>query len=66
MFLLGLAVLYTTSELKVIRKYLLALSVTDITHVAVCYYVLGLERFSAVEQWNTMMWGNIAMPVCSA
>lgn len=64
MFLLGIVVLFTTSELKVIRRYLLALSVTDITHVAVCYHVLGIERFSAVHEWNSMMWGNIAMPVC--
>lgn len=65
MFLLGLVVLFTTSELKVIRRYLLALSVTDVTHVAIGYHVLGIERFSAVHQWNSMMWGNIAMPVCS-
>lgn len=64
MFLLGLVVLYTTSELKVIRRYLVALSVTDVTHVAVCYHILGIDRFSAVHQWNSMMWGNIAMPVC--
>lgn len=65
MFLLGLVVLYITSELKVIRRYLMALSVTDVTHVAVCYHVLGIERFAAVHEWNSMMWGNIAMPVCS-
>ena len=65
MFILGIAVLYTTSELKVIRRYLLALSITDVTHVAVCYYVLGIDKFMAVGQWNSMMWGNIAMPVCS-
>src|SRR3954469_17494056 len=34
-FLVAIAVLYTTSELKVVRSYLVALWIADITHIAI-------------------------------
>ncbi|KUI73182.1 hypothetical protein VM1G_08867 [Cytospora mali] len=59
LFLVGVAVLYTTVELKVVRNYLVALWIADIGHVAVCYYVLGPDRFTDVGSWNSMTWGNV-------
>ncbi|KAG6367462.1 hypothetical protein INS49_001652 [Diaporthe citri] len=43
LFLAAVAVLYTTTELKVVRNYLIALWIADIGHIAVCYLGLGYE-----------------------
>lgn len=59
LFLVGVAVLYTTVELKVVRNYLVALWIADIGHVAACYYVLGYDKFIDVGNWNSMTWGNV-------
>lgn len=63
LFLVGVAVLYTTVELKVVRNYLVALWIADIGHVAVCYYVMGPERFTDLASWNSMTWGNVGVTV---
>lgn len=53
LFLAAVAVLYTTTELKVVRNYLIALWIADIGHIAVCYFGLGFERFVDVASWNS-------------
>ncbi|KAM7189776.1 hypothetical protein V8F20_010018 [Naviculisporaceae sp. PSN 640] len=53
------AVLYTTSELKVVRNYLKALWICDIGHLVISFLGLGSERVLAVGDWNPMAWGNI-------
>lgn len=63
LFLVGVAVLYTTVELRVVRNYLVALWIADIGHVAVCYYALGYDRFVDVGSWNSMTWGNVGATV---
>ncbi|KAM7192345.1 hypothetical protein V8F33_008358 [Rhypophila sp. PSN 637] len=57
--LVALAVLYTTSEVKVVRNYLIALWICDIGHVVITVLGLGYERGVAVGDWNAMTWGNI-------
>ncbi|KAI9875934.1 MAG: hypothetical protein M1830_007723 [Pleopsidium flavum] len=57
--LLGIAVLYTTSEPKVVRNYIIALWIADIGHLAATYYVVGYKHFIDVGHWNSMAWGNI-------
>lgn len=59
LFLLGVAVLYTTTELRVVRSYLWALWLADLSHMGVTVYLMGLDRFLAVGDWNAMTWGNI-------
>lgn len=59
LFLLGVAVLYTTSELQVVRNYLVALWLADLSHIGVTVYLMGLDGFLAVGDWNAMTWGNI-------
>ncbi|KAK7914588.1 hypothetical protein PG985_012291, partial [Apiospora marii] len=59
LFILGVAVLYTTTELKVVRNYLWALWIADIGHIGITAYLLGYERFMAFSTWNAMTWGNI-------
>lgn len=65
-FLVALAVLYTTTELAVVRNYLKALWIADITHVGLTFYALGYERSVAVAEWNATTWGNIGITVSSA
>ncbi|KAB5560009.1 hypothetical protein GE09DRAFT_1172808 [Coniochaeta sp. 2T2.1] len=62
-FLVALGVLYTTTELAVVRSYLKALWIADITHVALTFYALGYDRSVAVADWNATTWGNIGITV---
>ena len=62
--MVGLAVLSATKEPKVVRNYVIALAVADVTHLAVTYSVLEHRRFTSVAQWNAMAYGNILVTVC--
>jgi hypothetical protein len=62
-FLVALAVLYTTTELAVVRNYLKALWIADITHVGLTMYALGYDRSVDVAGWNAMTWGNVGVTV---
>ncbi|RYP71590.1 hypothetical protein DL771_004716 [Monosporascus sp. 5C6A] len=57
--LLGVAVLWTTSELRVVRNYLLAAWVADISHVWLTCRALGWAHTVDVVAWNAMTWGNV-------
>lgn len=61
MAFVGLAALCTTSEVKVVRSYLVALWLGDIGHMAFCCHALGPKRIVNPSEWNAMAWGNIAM-----
>ncbi|KAF7559500.1 hypothetical protein G7046_g4672 [Stylonectria norvegica] len=63
---IGLAVLWTSSELKVVRAYLFALWLGDIGHVAFSCYGLGWDRVMDPAEWNAMAWGNVAMTASQA
>ena len=64
LFMVGIAVLYTGTELKVVRNYLVALLIADIGHVGLTIAALGPDRFAAVGDWNAMTWGNVGFTVC--
>lgn len=66
LFLAAIAVLYTTTEPKVVRNYLVALLIADIGHVYVCFHVLGPDRFFEISQWNAVTWGNVGATVSRA
>ncbi|KAI0384348.1 hypothetical protein F5Y04DRAFT_227280 [Hypomontagnella monticulosa] len=59
LFMVGVAVLYTTTELKVVRNYLIALWIADISHVGVTCWLLGWDRTLDVGSWNAVTWGNV-------
>lgn len=63
--MVGIAVLYSTREAKVLKNYLIALWLGDIGHLAVTYHVLGWERIVNISQWNSMTAGNIGATVRS-
>ncbi|PYI27589.1 hypothetical protein BP00DRAFT_429143 [Aspergillus indologenus CBS 114.80] len=59
--LLGLGLLRTTTEPAVIRRYLLALLVADVGHIAATGWAMGWARFGDVGGWNALTWGNVAV-----
>lgn len=68
MAFMGVAILNTTSEVKVVKGYLFALWLGDIGHVGLSAYALGLEKLMKPLEWNALAGGNIAFtvsPSCS-
>lgn len=63
MAFVAVAVLYTTTEAKVVKNYVVALWIVDITHIGVTAYGLGIERTLDVANWNSMTWGNVGITV---
>ncbi|KAI3321537.1 hypothetical protein HD806DRAFT_502827 [Xylariaceae sp. AK1471] len=63
LFLVGVAVLYTTTELRVVRNYLVALLIADVTHVGLTCWGLGYDRAINVAGWNAVTWGNVGFTV---
>lgn len=63
MCLVGLSLFWSTSEIKVIRSYLVALLIADAGHVGFTWYGMGSERFFDVSGWNAMAWGNLGATV---
>jgi hypothetical protein len=62
MAMVGLAVLSTTSEVKVVRNYIIALWIADLGHIFACWLAMG-DAFFDVARWNAMAWGNVGMTV---
>lgn len=60
MAFMGLAILNTTSEARVVRAYLFVLWLGDIGHIGFTAYGLGVERMSNVTRWNTLTSANVA------
>lgn len=61
--IIGVAVLYSSSEPRVIRNYIIALGLGDIGHLLATYRVLGHSRYMDVMKWNAMAFGNIGITV---
>ena len=59
--LIGVGVLYATSEPKVARNYLIACAVADLGHLWATYAVIGHQNFMDLGNWNSMAWGNIGI-----
>jgi len=59
--MVGIAVLYTTTEAKVVRNYVIALWLADISHVGITCYVMENQKLFDVVNWNAMAWGNIGV-----
>lgn len=57
--LIGLFVLNTTTEARVVHGYLVALAIADLGHLFVTAYVSGYSATIDVLAWNPMAWGNL-------
>lgn len=62
--MIGIAVLYTTTEPQVVRNYIWALLIADLGHLYFTYCVLEYSRFVDIANWNAMAYGNILFTVC--
>ncbi|VUC33165.1 unnamed protein product [Clonostachys rosea] len=63
MAFMGLFILNTTSEAKVVRAYLLALWLGDIGHVGISLYGLGWDKAMNISEWNGTTIGNVAVTI---
>jgi hypothetical protein len=61
--LVSIAVLYTTKERAVVKNYVIALWVVDITHIIITAYGVGVEKSLDIPRWNAMTWGNLGVTV---
>lgn len=61
--MVGIAVLYSTTEAKVVRNYVVALWIADIGHVGITCYGMDYVKLIDIANWNPMTWGNIAATV---
>lgn len=59
--MIGVGVLYSTSESVVVRNYLLACAIGDVGHLLATYHVIGHANFVGVRDWNKVAWGNIGV-----
>lgn len=61
--LLGVFILNTTTEARVVHAYIWALLIADIGHVVATYTVMGNTAFVDIYNWNAMTWGNVGATV---
>ena len=59
--MIGVGVLYATTEPKVVRNYLVACAVADVGHLWVTGTVMGYDAFVDLMRWNSIAWGNIGI-----
>ncbi|KAK3388948.1 hypothetical protein B0T20DRAFT_424868 [Sordaria brevicollis] len=62
-FLVGVGVLYSSSEIKVVKSYLVALAIADVGHMMITAEALGWDGTVDVRGWNAMTWGNLGVTV---
>lgn len=58
----AVGVLWQTTDVKVLRNYVVALAIADIGHLYITYVVMG-QAFFDVMGWNTTAAGNIGITV---
>ena len=61
--MVAVGVLYSTTEPKVVRNYVIALWIADIGHVVTTGYVMGYEKFVDFANYNPTTWGNVGATV---
>ncbi|MDI1486850.1 MAG: hypothetical protein OHK93_006112 [Ramalina farinacea] len=59
--MVGVGVLYATTEPKVVRNYLIACAIADVGHGWATGAVMGWEDFVNVGGWNEAAWGNLGV-----
>jgi hypothetical protein len=61
--LLGVLILNTTTEPKVVHAYIWALWLGDIGHVGFTLYAMGWQDSLDISRWNPVIWGNVGATV---
>lgn len=60
---IGLFVLNTMREPRVVHAYVWALWLGDIGHIAVCSWNMGVYGLLDIQAWTPVIWGNIAVTI---
>lgn len=58
--IIGVSILHSTSEAKVVRAYIRSLCFGDFSHVSCTLYMLGKEGVTDYHSWTPLVWGNVA------
>jgi hypothetical protein len=58
---LGVFILNTTTELKVVRAYLFALWLGDIGHIGFTLWAMGWKGTTDIGSWSAVVWGNVGI-----
>ena len=59
--MIGIGVLYSTTEPKVVCNYLIACAIADLGHLWFTYVVMGHGEFFNIWEWSNVAWGNIGI-----
>ena len=57
--IIGVNILTSTKEPRVVRAYIRSLCFGDMGHIGVTMYMLGESRFDYAS-WTPLVWGNVA------
>lgn len=60
---ISVALFTSVTEVKVIKRYLVALALGDVGHIGWCAYALGMDRMMKPLELNLMAYANIAPTV---
>jgi len=55
---LGMFILTTTTDPRVVKAYIIALAIADVGHMGATMWVLGWNRVMNVRGWNSMALGE--------
>ncbi|KAF3188709.1 hypothetical protein TWF106_007206 [Orbilia oligospora] len=61
MAMMGIAILFATTEVVVVKRYLVALLLGDIGHLTAVWWVMGSYEFFSAHRWNWFTWGNVGI-----
>ncbi|KAK6502270.1 hypothetical protein TWF506_002853 [Arthrobotrys conoides] len=61
MAMMGIAILFATTEVAVVRRYLIALLLGDIGHLTAVWWMMGSYEFLSAHRWNWFTWGNVGI-----
>jgi len=59
--MLGVFILNTTTEIKVVHAYIWALLIADVGHVGLTVASMGWAATMAVGDWSSVAFGNVAL-----
>ncbi|KAF3284729.1 hypothetical protein TWF970_011016 [Orbilia oligospora] len=61
MAMMGIAILFATTEVVVVKRYLIALLLGDIGHLTAVWWMMGSYEFFSAHRWNGFTWGNVGI-----
>ncbi|KAF3941300.1 hypothetical protein ABW19_dt0201660 [Dactylella cylindrospora] len=63
MCMMAIAILWSTTEVAVMKRYLVALLIGDLGHVIAIWWFMGSAAFFGIHQWNILTWANVGFTI---